>query len=63
MNNDEIKRRILARIDQDDSFASQLGSALEIGAWEIVSQLIARAVGYAIEKVGDFWNWLKRQFS
>jgi hypothetical protein len=62
VDNDEIKRRILARIDTDKAFSGQLGEALEIGAWEIVAQLISRAVGYIIDKAGEFWEWLKRQF-
>jgi hypothetical protein len=62
MDNDEIKRRILDRIDADEDFGKQIGGALEVGAWEIVAQLISRAVGYVIERAGEFWEWLKRQF-
>lgn len=63
MDTDEIKRRVGARIDQDAGFAAQLGDALEAGVWEIVTQLIAEAIGYVIGKASDFWEWLKEQFA
>jgi hypothetical protein len=63
MDNDEIKKRIFARIDQDAEFTQQLSDALEIGAWEIVAKLIQNAVGFVLEKAGQFWEWLKREFS
>ena len=62
MDKDEIKRRINARIDLDGNFADQVGSALEAGAWEIIAQLIADAIGFVIEIASDIWEWLKRQF-
>lgn len=62
MDNDEIKRRLVARIDRDADFANQLGTALEAGAWEIITQLIAETVGFVIRKAGEFWEWLKREF-
>jgi len=62
VNNDEIKRRLSARIDQDANFADQLGTAIEAGAWEVITQLIAEAVGFVIRKAGELWEWLKREF-
>jgi hypothetical protein len=62
MDNDEIKRRIVSRIDKDRDFAGQLGAALEVGAWEIIAQLISDAVGFVIRKAGELWDWLKNLF-
>ncbi len=61
MNNAEIKQRICKRIDCDKDFASELGDALERGAWDIITRLISQAVGYAIEKAGELIAWLKRE--
>lgn len=63
MDNNEIKRRLITHIDRNSDFAIQLGKALEAGAWEIVTQLIANAVGFVIKKAGELWEWLKHQFS
>lgn len=62
MDKNEIKRRIGARIDADTEFADQLAGALQAGAWEIIADLISEAVGFVIQKAGEFWDWLKKQF-
>lgn len=62
MDPDEIKRRLSDRIDRDANFAHQIGGALEAGAWEIITRLIAEAVGFVVDLAKDFFAWLKREF-
>ncbi len=59
MHKQEIMQRVLNRIEQDQDYASQLNTAIERGTWEIVADLIAKAVGFVISKTGENLEALK----
>ncbi len=59
MKKQQLLQRISDRIEQDQDFAAQLGEAIDKGTWEIVFELIAKVVGYAINKTGKSLDFLK----
>ncbi len=59
MKKQEIMMRVAERIEQDEDFASQLATALERGTWELVADLIAKVVGYVVNKTSESFDSLK----
>ena len=55
----EVMRILEQRMDEDESFAVELGNAVESGTWEIVASLIAKVAGFVIDKTSEILDWLK----
>jgi hypothetical protein len=55
----EVMRILEKRMDEDESFAVELGNAVERGTWEIVASLIAKVAGFVIDKTSEVLDWLK----
>ena len=58
MDNDEIKRKINERIDQDSDFAKKLGESVERGFWQVVADMLARAFGWVMSRAEQIAQWL-----
>ncbi|HEY8035244.1 MAG TPA: hypothetical protein VIF37_06615 [Methylobacter sp.] len=55
----EVMRILEQRMDEDESFAVELGNAVESGTWEIVASLIAKVAGFVIDNTSEVLDWLK----
>ncbi len=55
----EVMRILEQRMDEDESFAVELGNAVESGTWEIVASFIAKVAGFVIDKTSEILDWLK----
>jgi hypothetical protein len=63
MNKEEIKRRLNRRIDQDDTFASNISNALDANDESWLEELIAEVIGIVIQVVlSEILNWLRIQY-
>jgi hypothetical protein len=55
----EVMRILEQRMDEDQSFAVELGNAVEMGTWEIVASLIAKVAGFVIDKTSEILDLLR----
>jgi|APFre7841882630_1041343.scaffolds.fasta_scaffold436899_1 hypothetical protein len=55
----EVMRMLKRRLDEDESFAVELGNAVEKGTWEIVASLIAKVTGFVSDKTSEILDWLR----
>ncbi|NEO83551.1 MAG: hypothetical protein F6J87_04715 [Spirulina sp. SIO3F2] len=62
MNKEDIKRRVLDRIDRDDSYAAQVQNALDMEDDIFLMELILDVIGIVIDIGTSVWNWLKQTF-
>lgn len=63
VDKEEIKRRIIRRIDNDDQYAANISKALNAGDEAWLLTLIIEVIGVIIEIGSSIFNWIKRQFS
>ena len=59
MDEAELKIFVNQAIDRDERFANELGEAIEKGTWEVVAELIGKAMGHVMDLTDDFIESLK----
>ncbi len=60
MNEAELKAFVNQAIDADERFANELGEAIEKGTWEVLVELIGKAVGQAMDLTSEMMESLKK---
>ncbi len=60
MNEAELKAFVNEAIDSDERFANELGEAIEKGTWEVVAELIEKAVGHVMDFSSEMLDSLKK---
>jgi len=60
MDEAELKIFVNQAIDRDDRFANELGEAIEKGTWEVVAELIGKAMGHVMDLTDDIIESLKK---
>lgn len=60
MNEAELKAFVNQAIDADERFANELGEAIEKGTWEVLVELIGKAVGQAMDLTSEMMELLKK---
>lgn len=60
MNEAELKAFVNQAIDADERFANELGEAIEKGTWEVLVELIGKAVGQAMDLTSEMMKSLKK---
>ena len=60
MNEAELKIFVSRAIDRNERFASELGEAIEKGTWEVVAELIGKAMGHVMDLTSDMIESLKK---
>ena len=60
MDEAELKIFVNQAIDSDDRFANELGEAIEKGTWEVVAELIGKAMGHVMDLTDDIIESLKK---
>jgi hypothetical protein len=61
MNEAELKMFVNQAIDRDERFANELGEAIEKGTWEVVAELIGKAVGHIMDLTSDMIDSLRNR--